>query len=226
HGRVIAIESDREFGLSVLKRIDRELTHRGELFRRARVQDFPSYRKVAPNDLLPRTMLVIDEFQEFFTDDDGVAQEASLLLDRVVRQGRAFGIHVVLGTQTLGGTYSIAKSTLGQVAVRIALQCNESDSYMILSDDNAAAALLSRPGEAIYNDMSGLVEGNNPFQAVYLERESQDAFLQAVEDRAEAMKYVAPEAPIIFEGNKLSDLRDNTLLVALSKQAPRDNQGG
>jgi DNA segregation ATPase FtsK/SpoIIIE, S-DNA-T family len=33
-------------------------------------------------------LLLIDEFQEFFTEDDPVAQEASLLLDRIVRQGR------------------------------------------------------------------------------------------------------------------------------------------
>jgi hypothetical protein len=220
HGRVIAIESDREFGLSVLKRIDRELTHRGELFRRARIQDFPSYRKAAPNDLLPRTMLVIDEFQEFFTDDDGVAQEASLLLDRVVRQGRAFGIHVVLGTQTLGGTYSIAKSTLGQVAVRIALQCNESDSYMILSDDNAAAALLSRPGEAIYNDMSGLVEGNNPFQAVYLDKPEQDIYLRTIQQKAAAANYRPTEAPVIFEGNALAELRSNRVLREVAASTP------
>ena len=222
HARVIAIESDREFGLSVLRRIDRELSYRGELFRRARVQDYPSYRKTEGAVQLPRSMLIIDEFQEYFVDDDSVSQDAALLLDRIIRQGRAFGIHVVLGSQTLGGSYSLPKSTLGQVAVRIALQCNESDSHLILSDDNSAAALLSRPGEAIYNDMSGLVEGNNPFQAVYLEKESQDAFLQIVEDKAAAAKYVAPEPPVIFEGNKLSDLRDNPMLVASSMQAPRD----
>jgi S-DNA-T family DNA segregation ATPase FtsK/SpoIIIE len=224
HARVVAIESDREFGLSVLKRIDRELTARGELFRKARVQDFPSYRKAEPNTLLPRSLLVIDEFQEFFTDDDAVAQEAALLLDRVVRQGRAFGIHVILGTQTLGGTYSLSKSTLGQVAVRIALQCNEADSYMILSDDNAAAALLSRPGEAIYNDMAGLVEGNNPFQAVFLPKEDQDKFLSVIQKRA-ATEKVQTEAPAVFEGNSLADLRNNHALVATASRPPKPVDG-
>ena len=52
---------------------------------------------------MPRTLLVIDEFQELFVDDDKVSQDASLLLDRLVRQGRAFGMHVLLGSQTLGG---------------------------------------------------------------------------------------------------------------------------
>src|SRR5262249_47522907 len=132
HARVVAIESDREFALSVLQRIDRELTYRGDLFRKARVQDFASFRKASPNTIMPRSLLMIDEFQEFFTDDDSVAQDAALLLDRIVRQGRAFGIHVILGSQTLGGTYTLSKSTLGQIVVRIALQCTEADSYLVL----------------------------------------------------------------------------------------------
>src|SRR3989442_14375731 len=106
---------------------------------------------------MPRIMLIVDEFQEFFTEDDKIAQEAALLLDRLVRQGRAFGLHVLLGSQTLGGAYTLARSTIDQMAVRIALQCSETDANLILSKDNSAARLLSRPGEAIYNDANGLV---------------------------------------------------------------------
>src|SRR5262249_20779040 len=39
HARVIAIESEREFGMSVLERLDQELKRRGVLFRKAGVQD-------------------------------------------------------------------------------------------------------------------------------------------------------------------------------------------
>src|SRR5207253_774321 len=94
--------------------------------------------------------------------------DVSLLLDRLVRQGRAFGVHVLLGSQSLGGAYALARSTLGQMAVRIALQCSESDAHLILSEENSAARLLSRPGEAVYNDANGLVEGNHFFQVVWL----------------------------------------------------------
>ena len=60
------------------------------------------------------------------------------------------------------------------MAVRIALQCSEADAHLILSKDNTAARLLSRPGEAIYNDANGLVEGNNPFQVVWLSDEKRE----------------------------------------------------
>lgn len=212
HARVIAIESDREFGLSVLRRLDKELVRRGELFRDARVQDLASYRKVRPGEVMPRTLLIIDEFQEFFTEDDGIGQDAALLLDRIVRQGRAFGIHVILGSQTLGGIYTLAKSTLGQMAVRIALQCNEADSYLILSDDNAAARLLSRPGEAIYNDMSGQIEGNNPFQAVFFPKSVQDVSLQSVRQKAKETGMEMAGQSVIFEGNSPAEVANNVLV--------------
>ena len=106
HARVVAIESDREFGLSVLQRLDEELKRRGDLFRALGVQDLPGYQRAGGTEVMPRALLIIDEFQEFFVEDDTIAQTASLLLDRIVRQGRAFGIHVLLGSQTLGGAYT------------------------------------------------------------------------------------------------------------------------
>ena len=182
HARVIAIESDREFALSVLQRIDGELKRRGELFRRAGSQDLAGYKRTAGHEPLPRSLLLIDEFQEFFTEDDAVAQEASLLLDRIVRQGRAFGIHVILGSQTLGGAYTLARATLGQMVIRIALQCNETDAHLIMDDDNPAPRMLTRPGEGIYNDQAGALAANSPFQIVWLPEDERDAVLDRVAD--------------------------------------------
>jgi len=209
HARAIAIESDREFGLSVLERIDEELRRRGSLFRDEGVQDLPGFRAAQPNVAMPRILLIIDEFQELFVDDDKLAQDASLLLDRLVRQGRAFGVHVILGSQTLGGAYSLARSTIGQMAVRIALQCSESDAYLIMSDDNAAARLLSRPGEAIYNDASGLVEGNSPFQVAWLPDEQRETILRRVRDMARADHDRRDPPAIVFEGNIPADIERN-----------------
>ena len=200
HARVIAIESEREFGLSVLLRLDEELKRRGNLFREHGVQDIPGFRDACPDTPLPRVLLIVDEFQELFVIDDKIASQASLLLDRLVRQGRAFGIHILLGSQTLAGAYSLARSTLGQMAVRIALQCSEGDSHLILSEENTAARLLGRPGEAIYNDANGLLEGNHPFQIVWLPDHEREDYLQQIGDLARR-RGQAPTQAVIFEGN-------------------------
>ncbi len=214
HARVIAIESDREFGVSVLERLDAILKERGDLFRDVGVQDLAGFRGARPGEPMPRILLVVDEFQEFFVEDDKHSQTAALMLDRLVRQGRAFGIHVLLGSQTLGGAYSLARSTLGQMAVRIALQCSESDAHLILSEDNTAARLLTRPGEAIYNDANGLVEGNHPFQIAWLEDERRDFHLDRVQKLTQDRQVRMP-LPVVFEGNIPADPRRNVDLSQL-----------
>ena len=212
HARVVAVESEREFGLSVLEKLDRELTERGERFRRAGVQDVAGFRANVPGELLPRILLVVDEFQELFNEDDRIASDSAALLDRLVRQGRAFGIHAILGSQSMAGAYAIARSTMGQMGVRIALQCNESDSRLILSEDNPAARMLSRPGEAIYNDANGLVEGNHLFQAVWISDQDRETRLAAIHKTAAEKGWHRREPMIVFEGQATGDLARNKYL--------------
>jgi pimeloyl-ACP methyl ester carboxylesterase len=219
HARAIAIESDREFGLSILRRLDAEMTQRGETFRAAGVQDISAYRQ-STGKAMPRTVLIVDEFQAFFAEDDKLAQDAAVLLEQLVRQGRAFGIHVVLGSQTLGGVFGLARSTIGQMAIRIALQCSEADSQLILDDENVAARLLSRPGEAIYNDAGGRIAGNSPFQVAWLSEPCRDSCLSRITEPARTRQF--PHAPmVVFEGNAPADIRENRLLAeCLERKAP------
>jgi len=219
HARVVAIESDREFGLSVLQRVDDELRRRGDLFRKLGAQDLAGYKRAGGKEVVPRTLLMIDEFQEFFTEEDRISQGTAVLLDRIVRQGRAFGIHVLLGSQTLGGAYTLARATIGQMVIRIALQCNEADAYLIMDQDNPAPRLLSRPGEGIYNDAAGAIEGNSPFQAVWLSDKTRDGYLAKIRERADQTPDQFP-GPIVFEGNAPADVRENfPLRLALQKPA-------
>lgn len=210
NARVIAIESEREFGLSVLLRLDDELTQRGEAFRSAGANNISEYRQKTGVSL-SRILLLVDEFQEFFTIDDALATQATLIFDRIARQGRAFGIHLLLGSQTLAGAYSLAHSTINQMAVRIALQCSDSDSRLILADDNPAARLLSRPGEAVYNPTGGLIEGNTIFQTAWISDEIKENCLKQLHDLA-LRSYPGCVPPLIFEGSEPANLANNQCL--------------
>lgn len=217
HARVIGIESEREFGRSVLQRLDAELQQRGEQFRAAGVQELGHFRD-ATGQAMPRIMLIVDEFQELFVRDDRIAGDCAMLLDRLVRQGRSFGMHVVLSSQSLAGAYSLPRATLGQMAVRIAMQCSEADAAMILSDDNTAARLISRPGEAIYNDAGGLIEGNQPFQVAWLEPAEHRKMLAAIAARDRSFAERLPP-PVVFEGNRPCKWTPSLAMSALVKPA-------
>ena len=211
HARVVAIESELEFGVSVLRGMDAELTRRGDAFRDAGVQDIAAYREKTGNEM-PRTLLIVDEFHELFVDEGVASREALSIVERIARQGRSFGMHMVLASQSISGL-RLPRSILDQIGVRIAMQCSEADSRTVLADDNGAARLLNRAGEAIYNDQNGLIEGNNPFQTALLKEGERNSRLVALRNRADETYSNAPtlkerfSGPFVFEGSEPSDFR-------------------
>ena len=212
HARVVAIQSEREFGLSVLRELDRELQERGDRFTNVGVNNLQLYRAKQQSEKMPRIFLLVDEFHEFFTEDDQLSRHVAVILDRLVRQGRAFGIHVLLASQSLNSSYNISKSTTDQIGVRIALQCSEADSRIILGEDNAAAKGLERSGDAIYNDANGLVEGNKRFQVVFLSNDQLKNYLQEIKEYTQQVCWVSPKPQIVFDGLELARMEDNFLL--------------
>ncbi|MSP64955.1 MAG: hypothetical protein EXR16_04935 [Bacteroidetes bacterium] len=170
HIRTIAIESEREFGLSVLDGVERELLRREMEFSKTGVQNIEQYHDKFPNERMPRVLLIVDEFQEFYAEDDNIKQAVDDKFDRIVRKGRAFGINTLFSSQTLSGN-SIKKSTKELIDIRLALMCSDLDSNQILDDRNPAARDLTRPGEGIYNAENGKVEGNRRFQAFFIDKD-------------------------------------------------------
>jgi hypothetical protein len=112
------------------------------------------------------------------------------------------------------------------MVIRVALQCNEADAYLIMDDNNPAPRLLSRPGEGIYNDMAGALEGNSPFQVVWLPEAVRDSYLTKVREHADRNGEAYP-GPIVFEGNAPADVRENAALrsVLQAKEVKRPAAG-
>jgi DNA segregation ATPase FtsK/SpoIIIE, S-DNA-T family len=107
---------------------------------------------------------------------------------------------------------------MGQMAVRVALQCSEADSQLILGDNNSAARLLTRPGEAIYNDAGGAVENNSPFQISWISDQQREIALRKVYQRAIDSK-IPFQPTAVFEGNAPATIDDNRQVDALLQAA-------
>ena len=214
HARVIAIQSEREFGISVLRGLDAEMARRGEIFRNDGVPGLLDWRRKT-SQKMARILLLVDEFRVFFTADDQIASDATMILDRLVSQGRAFGIHAVLASQTLAGSYSLPRSVSDQMAVRIVLQCTEADSRLALADDNPEARLLSRPGEALYNDQRGLIEGNHRFQVADMgDDAAREDVVRTFLTPLTATWRGTQSRPVIFEGHRPARAEESMALVS------------
>ena len=122
HASVVAIESEREFGISVLQRLDVEMRLRADRFRDAGVQDLNGYRNApghAPHAADPadrrRVPGVLRRGRQARPGGRALARPPGpagpgLRRPRPPRLADAWAAR-----------FTLARSTLGQMAVRIAL---------------------------------------------------------------------------------------------------------
>ncbi len=160
HAAGIATESDVEYGISVLRHLERERIRRSELFKEAGTVDIRRYRRKT-GEALPRILLVVDEFQRLFEGAKAGA-EAETLFRNLLKLGRSAGIHLLMATQTVNGLQNIVsiRTFLGQMACRLALKCTPEDSATLLAMDNLAASTLPGPPHGILNNDLGKKSAN------------------------------------------------------------------
>jgi hypothetical protein len=203
HARAITSRTDREFGLSMLRRFHDEIDRRARLCREAKVTDLPDYRGET-GQVLPRALVIMDEFQVLFSEEDRLAREAGRLLADIAKRGAAFGLHLLLATQSPGGPLTAyLRPVYEQMALRIALGCTQPTvSQAILGEGNDAATRLVRAGDAIYNDRRG--EGANPVMRIAMLSTSERLKLIAtIRSLAPGRDYPPPasfdpDAPAVF----------------------------
>ncbi|MFF5172154.1 FtsK/SpoIIIE domain-containing protein [Micromonospora sp. NPDC000089] len=150
HARVVGVESDREYGLAVLRDLRRELGARAEELKRhgvSKLADLPASAGV------PRIVAVIDEFQVLLAGNDRLARDAVDLLEDLARKGRSYGLHLVLASQSTHGVealYGRAESLFGQFALRVALPGGTA-----VLGPRVPGAEATAPGTAVLNTAAG-----------------------------------------------------------------------
>lgn len=217
HARVVSTNSSRAFGVAVLEHLA-ELT-------RVRYTQLPddakklsALRAHHPDRVLPRVLLVIDEFHVLFDRGDQLADRAATALTALAKQGRAAGVHFLLATQAIGsvGAGNPTVTRLGGVfdaaRLRVALRLSEAESHTILRMGNRAAAELHERGVAIVNRLQGDERGNVRTRLALVAddvalRERRDALTRAVGARRPAR---------VFDGHVGADAaRNQPLRMAL-----------
>ncbi|WP_404290728.1 FtsK/SpoIIIE domain-containing protein [Glutamicibacter arilaitensis] len=219
HARVLGLESDREFGVAVLKRIEAEFARRSRLFRPFG-DNIAKYRAAVPEAGMPRIVVMIDEFHMMFDPNDKTAEEAAQLLEGLARRGRSYGVHLILASQTISGVAALMTREDGiyaQFPIRLALKNSAQESFATLGLGNDGAARLRMRGEAILNLDYGLIDSNRQI-TVAVAQDSQLASLQRgwwLETRARV------ERPQVFDGGRRIHISDavGTLLSMRSRLA-------
>ena len=223
HAKVIAPESEREFGISVLRRIHEEGRRRQKLFSDAGLSDFAEYWDyctVNGLETLPRVILIIDEFQKFFEGEyDKIALEAEKIIKIIVKEYRKFGINLILATQTIGPYAS--KIDLGDIGNRVAFAWNSSDGHNIFKG-HEPAELVVNTGDCVYNKRGGAEDYNKALRSYYVSPTVLRPKLKSLYDIAQQDGLVNKNT-IVFRSDAKVYLRDNKSLAAIEPvDSPKD----
>lgn len=206
--RVVAINSEREFGLNVLKELCTELETRTKHFTRYGVSDINGYVKLADVPKVPKLLLIFDEVQELFrsgADGDSISKECLSCLNKLVMQGRAMGIHIILACQDFHNCTGL-EAYFSQMAVRIAVKGSEEGAASILASGNEGIKTLQNQpaGAAIYNGGGGVESANNFFQVSYIKEEERLELLERMDSY-----FTDPDVSYLYEDKQTRVLMTN-----------------
>lgn len=220
HAKVISIESDREFGLSVLRKVNEQFQIRANEWKSVSndITKVAEYRNKTNGKKMPRILIVIDEFQVLFEDNDSISAELNQIFDTIVKKGRAFGIHLLLASQS-PNIKNITRSVYDLIDLRMAMQMNQNVAAMTLAEGNTDAVdLLDRPGRIIYNSDFGRKGSNEIGQIADASTDQRKKALRKIQEIVQATGYQRPPTDqlVVFDGRHPTRLQNNGLLTILA----------
>ncbi|MCP2262040.1 FtsK/SpoIIIE family protein [Streptoalloteichus tenebrarius] len=212
HARLVGVNvnTDREFGLALLRFLTEEMRRRADAAKRHEVTKLEELRAEDPDGRWPRIVAVIDEFQYLFSERDAVTNQAVALLEDVARRGRSQGIHLVLSSQDVSSIEAFwgKPAIFEQFILRVALP----KARRVLADTNDVAMELPRR-HAVVNHESGVRLGNRI--ARIPDATSRGTF-DALQVRLWEMRSPALEEPRLFDGSQIPRLTEVRDFLALA----------
>ncbi len=207
HAKIIAPESEREFGVNILEEIYNEGIRRERLCRDNAVDNIEALRKKNNQLTVPRILVIIDEFQELFQRNDKMSSRAYFCINNIIQKYRKFAINLVLSSQK---AYQVTSDiSIDEIGNRIAFSCHPRDSILVGLDNTS----LNLPGgNFIYNDAKGAKNSNINAKTFYIEGDSKEN----VGDVTKAMN-------VIQQAAKSHTFKQKDTIVYRSKDLPQFN---
>lgn len=119
--------ADKQVAYEILLSLKNAMKERGQFFQKSGESTISRYNKYAVRNGLPEMkhiVLLADECQHLFTVEDPSSEDN--IITMLAREGRTYGIHMVLATQTLEGI-QLPKGALKQFSDFFFMACNDDD---------------------------------------------------------------------------------------------------
>ena len=215
HARIIAPEAEREFGLSVLRRLKDEAARREELFSKHGVTNLVEMRERYPTIRMPRIMVIIDEFQKFFeVENDSISRDSGSYIQTIIKEYRKFGLNLILATQELFGQ---ARGVSELTANRIAFKCKPADFEMLIPRSRIPNLKV---GTCVSTNNYGEASSNVTVQCYFADGTTRDQLLDRIAQKNEQSTSKMTESPIIFRYKELPEFLPDLQPADLPTMSP------
>ncbi|UUO25254.1 hypothetical protein FGD67_20120 [Colwellia sp. M166] len=221
HAKIVSLHTSPELARSVLEELVDEMERRNQLFKSKKVENLFQYRQLQESNTrqkLPRLMLIVDEFQILFEDDQDM--RGSVLLKKLAEQGRSVGIHMLLGSQRIENNIPQNEDAItANMQMHIAMSMkaeNVKASQKFGPEGKKMISACTLSGQVVINDQGGSDGANVAGRVALLDKTAREEMVNDLQDKWRTSPVEKPLlGQIVLDGIEQPSLLDNTQLKTL-----------
>lgn len=211
HIKAVAATSEIRYVLSMFEYLNQCMVARQNFFALLGLQKLSEVRD-RYKIVLPRVLLMVDEFQQLFLE--ATPKEEILintLLMSITKLGRATGYHLIFASQEIGN--SINSKMYANFKARFALACDADVSMGILG--NAGASKIEKKGIVLANTGNRKEENNQLFKVPFITEEYFYEYLEKITETAKEYGYTSVHK--FYQEDNMKEISDLKLVLELIK---------
>ena len=221
HSRVILVDrADERITYEVIHELKQKMEERQKILAAAGASDVDEYNKMSADSHISQIILVADECQTLFSDDaknNKLQRDMIATIALIAQQGRAYGVHLLLATQSLSNAPQLGASILNQIGEHYILPCLPADAQKLVPDherkdtETVVSQMEKGKGQCYYQG----ADGKFLFTFSYIPKgEVQDSLIDAAKKKSDEHN---SNGQVYFSGSLQYAMDEQTIDVIAAK---------
>lgn len=221
HSRVILVDrADERITYEVIHELKQKMEERQKILAAAGASDVDEYNKMSADSHISQIILVADECQTLFSDDaknNKLQRDMIATIALIAQQGRAYGVHLLLATQSLSNAPQLGASILNQIGEHYILPCLPADAQKLVPDherkdtETVVSQMEKGKGQCYYQG----ADGKFLFTFSYIPKgEVQDSLIESAKKKSDEHN---SNGQVYFSGSLQYAMDEQTIDVIAAK---------
>ena len=221
HSRVILVDrADERITYEVIHELKQKMEERQKILAAAGASDVDEYNKMSADSHISQIILVADECQTLFSDDaknNKLQRDMIATIALIAQQGRAYGVHLLLATQSLSNAPQLGASILNQIGEHYILPCLPADAQKLVPDherkdtETVVSQMEKGKGQCYYQG----ADGKFLFTFSYIPKgEVQDSLIESAKKKSDEHN---SNGQVYFSGSLQYAMDENTIDAIAAK---------